>query len=240
VRVGRRRVRYREAGTGPTIVLVHGLAMAADYWSRTGPPLAAAGFHVLAPDLPGFGETEGPADGLGVREQASALHGWAEAVGLGPAVYVGHSLSCQTVLELAAARPVTVTGLVLAAPTGDGGERRMLAEAARLFLDAWRESLQLLVLAGHAYLRAGPRRFFRTWRSGARHDPLSLLPRIHVPVLVVIGGKDPVAPLSFAAEIVGALADGRLEVIPEGTHAVFFEEPERFNAAVTDFVRGLS
>jgi 2-hydroxy-6-oxonona-2,4-dienedioate hydrolase len=240
VQVGSRRVRYRDAGDGPAIVLVHGLAMAADYWSRTGPPLAAAGFRVLAPDLPGFGETDGPADGLGIPEQASALRRWAEALGVGPAVYVGHSLSCQTILELAAFRPAAVTGLVLAAPTGDGGERRMVAEAARLFLDAWRESLQLLVLAGHAYLRAGPRRFFGTWKSGAAHDPLSLLPKIHVPVLVVVGGIDPVAPLSFAAEIVGSLADGRLEVIPGGTHAVFFAEPYRFNSAVVEFARGLS
>jgi pimeloyl-ACP methyl ester carboxylesterase len=55
VRVGDWDVRYRDAGEGPPIVLVHGLGVSADYWWRNGPPLAAAGHRVLAPDLPGFG-----------------------------------------------------------------------------------------------------------------------------------------------------------------------------------------
>ncbi|HEV2149048.1 MAG TPA: alpha/beta fold hydrolase, partial [Longimicrobiaceae bacterium] len=95
------RVRYRDAGSGSTLVLVHGLGVSADYWYRNGPPLAAAGLRVLAPDLPGFGRTEGPDGGLPIRAQAAALRAWASAMELGPAVYVGHSLSCQAVLELA-------------------------------------------------------------------------------------------------------------------------------------------
>ena len=98
------RVRYREAGEGPALVLVHGLGLSADFWWGNGPPLAAAGFRVLAPDLPGFGKTEGPPY-LPVPEQARWVAAWAEALELPPAAYVGHSVSAQAVLELAADAP---------------------------------------------------------------------------------------------------------------------------------------
>jgi alpha-beta hydrolase superfamily lysophospholipase len=77
-------VRYREAGSGPALVLVHGLGCSADYWVRNGPPLAAAGLRVLAPDLPGFGRTEGPWRGLDIDEQATALADWFDAWGSPP------------------------------------------------------------------------------------------------------------------------------------------------------------
>jgi len=72
VRVGAYDVRWREAGDGPAIVLVHGLGLSADIWWKNGPALAAAGFRVLAPDLPGFGKTEGP-QYLTVPQQAEWL-----------------------------------------------------------------------------------------------------------------------------------------------------------------------
>lgn len=239
VQVGGRWIRYREAGVGPPVVLVHGLGMSADYWARTGPPLAAAGYRVLAPDLPGFGHTAGPEEGLSIGGQARALLRWARVMELGPATYVGHSLSCQSVVELAARRPETVRALVLAGPTGDGGTRRMVVEAWRLFLDAWRESLPLLVHATHAYLLAGPVRFLRTWYAGAHHDLLQLLPVVRAPTLVAVGADDPVVPASFAQKVVRLLPAGRLVVIRDGTHAVFFDQPERFNAAVLAFLADL-
>ena len=85
VRVGRWRVRYREAGSGPLVVLAHGLGCSADYWMRNAPPLAAAGYRVLAPDLPGFGRTDGPWRGLGVAAQARALAEWGDALSRPPA-----------------------------------------------------------------------------------------------------------------------------------------------------------
>jgi 2-hydroxy-6-oxonona-2,4-dienedioate hydrolase len=237
VRVGGERIRYREAGEGVPVVLVHGLAMASDYWARTGPSLAAGGFRVLAPDLPGFGESPGPDDGLTVGAQAAALRSWADALELGPAVYIGHSLSCQTVVELAVSAPGRVRALVLAAPTGDGGGLRLLREVLGLAVDAWKESLRLLVLAGHAYLRAGPRRFWNTWRSGARHALLPLLTRVTSPTLVVVGDSDPVVSTGYAADLVERLPDGELLVVEGGTHAVFFHRPEPFNRAVLAFLR---
>ena len=241
VPVGGREVRYREAGAGPPLVLAHGLGISADYWWRNGSPLAAAGFRVLAPDLPGFGRTPGPERGLSVPEQAEALSAWAEALGLGPAVFLGHSLSCQAALELAVREPARVRGLVLAAPTGAPGTpaMRLLRQARGLLLDVAREPWTLVPFVAQAYLRAGIPRVWRTWRRGVEHDPLPLLPRVHAPVLVLVGGRDPVVPLEYAGLLAEGLPRGRLVVVEGGAHAVHFDRAEAFNRAVLEFLRGL-
>jgi 2-hydroxy-6-oxonona-2,4-dienedioate hydrolase len=236
VEAGGTEIRYREAGAGLPVVLVHGLGMASDYWARTGPALAAAGYRVLAPDLPGFGESEGAEGGLPPHRQAEVLREWADVLRLGAAVYIGHSLSCQSVVELAAATPRAVLALVLTAPTGEGGRGRMVHEAIGLARDAWHERARLVVLAAHAYLRAGPKRFWQTWRAGADREMVSLLPRIAVPVLVVVGDQDPVVSTGHAGDLVRRTPRGELCIVPGGTHAVFHHDPERYNRAVLEFL----
>jgi pimeloyl-ACP methyl ester carboxylesterase len=231
-------LRFRRAGQGPPLVLVHGLAISADYWFRNAPPLATQGFSVLAPDLPGFGRTPGPGDGLGIEEQAETLWRWAERMGIGPAVYVGHSIGCQSVLELAARRPESVLGLVLAGPTGAPVAMRSARQAWGLFLDAWREPADLFPVVAQAYLRAGPVRFWRTWRAAARHDPLSLLPGVHAPGLVVVGADDPVSIPEYVEALAEALGNGT-EHVAGAAHAVIFDQPDAFNRLVARFARGV-
>jgi len=241
VDVQERRVRYREAGEGPAVVLVHGLGVSADYWVRVAPRLAAAGFRVLAPDLPGFGRTPGSPDGLGVSGQVNAVRRWADAMSIDSAVYVGHSLSCQSALEFAAHYPERVRGLVLAAPTGYGPKwRRLVRQLTGLLVDIPRESAKFAIIVAGAYLRAGPRRVFRTWARGAEHDPLLVLDRIRVPVLIVTGGADPVVPAAFVAQLVAGLRDTRTVDLPDAPHGLVFEPTSALNDALTRFLREIA
>ena len=232
------RVRYREAGTGTPVVLVHGLGVSADYWVRNAPIIAASGYRVLAPDLPGFGRTKGPPDGLDVPQQAVAVRQWARALDLPPAVYIGHSLSCQSVLELAAEEPDMVRGLVLAAPTGlDASLKRLVRQGLGFLRDIRHESIKLASIIALAYLRAGPRRVLRTWRLGARHDPLPLLPRVQCRALILLGELDPVVPFEFARTLAAGLPRSRVVVVPRGSHGVIFDRTGGFNGAVLDFLK---
>lgn len=228
-------LRYRDAGEGPPLVLVHGLGCSTDYWVRNGPWLAAEGYRVLAPDLPGFGRTEGPR-GLTVVQQAYAVSVFAEAMGLGPAAYLGHSLSCQTVLELAATQPERVAALVLAAPTGDRRRKRLLREAAGFLRDIPREPPSLIPIVADAYLRAGPQRWFRTWLAGKRHDAFACAARVNAPTVVLVGDRDPVVTVSFARAMTYAVKGARLRIIPGAAHALIYDRPAGFNGAVLDFL----
>ena len=230
------RVRYREAGDGPALVLVHGLGLSADFWWRNGPPLAAAGFRVLAPDLPGFGKTEGPPS-LSVPEQTRWVAAWADAIGLGPAAYAGHSISCQAVLELAATEPARVTALVLAAPTGDPAPLRLLRQAAGFVADPVFEPLGLIPTVGEHYLRAGFGRWLRTWAKAGSHDAFAAARRVRAPGIVILGKHDLVVRRGFAQELAKALPGGRCVVLEHGAHAVVFDAPEEFNAEVVRFLK---
>lgn len=236
---GHWRVRYRAAGMGPPVVLAHGLGVSADYWWRNGPALAAAGFRVLAPDLPGFGRTRGPTRGLGVPEQAAALARFAEAMSLGRAVFVGHSVSCQSVLWLAAEQPERVRALVLASPTGDRRRLRWLREMWGFLRDIPREPTSLVPIVATAYLRAGPRRYWRTWRAVDADDPFRNATRARAPSCVIVGERDPLVPHPFARALAEALPKSHFVVIPGGAHAVIYDQPEAFNAVVTTFLRTL-
>jgi pimeloyl-ACP methyl ester carboxylesterase len=235
VEAGGWRVRWREAGEGPPIVLVHGLGLSADFWWRNGPPLAAAGFRVLAPDLPGFGKTDGPPH-LSVPDQARAMADFADAIGLGPAAYVGHSVSCQAVLELAATEPARVGALVLAAPTGDPAPLRLLRQVAGFVSDPVFEPLGLIPTVGEHYLRAGIGRWLRTWVASGSHDALETAKRVAAPGIVIVGKHDPVVRRGFAEALAEALPGGRCVVLERGAHAVVFDAADGFNAEAVRFL----
>jgi 2-hydroxy-6-oxonona-2,4-dienedioate hydrolase len=240
IEAGGHEVRYREAGHGPAIVLVHGLGASSDYWSANGPALAAAGFRVLAPDLPGFGASPpGKWAAEDPPSQAAALAEWAAAIDLGPAVWVGHSLSCQSVLELAASWPALVTGLVLAGPTGAGGRLRRVRQLVGLARDKPREPPPLVATVLRSYLQAGPVRVFRTWWKGAAHDPMPLLAHVFAPGLVVVGDRDPVVDRRFVVRLADGLREGRLVWVRGGAHAVQRSRPAAFNREVERFARSL-
>jgi 2-hydroxy-6-oxonona-2,4-dienedioate hydrolase len=237
VEVRGERIRYREAGQGPALVLVHGLGVSADYWFRNGASLASRRIRVLAPDLPGFGRTRA-ANGAAEAPvlQAAALAAWADALRLEAAVYVGHSLSCQTVLELAARRPELVRGLVLSAPTGSGTTLQQATQFLELMMDVPLESIRLVTTVGLAYLQAGPLRVLRTWWRGTRHDPLARLPQVTVPGLVIVATRDPIVKRDFVQELAEGLPYGRVVWVEGGSHAVHHSRPAEFNRAVAEFV----
>lgn len=230
-------VRFRRAGAGPPVVLVHGLGVSADYWWRTGPLLATLGFQVFAPDLPGFGRTQGPRLGLGVPAQAAALRAWAAVLGMGPAAYVGHSLGAQAVLDLAASAPTAVTALVLASPTGAPGLRGHLRQAFGFVADVPLEPPRLIPHVAEAYLRAGLVRWAATWVRAQRDDPFADAARVRVPGIVVVGARDPVVPGWYARQLAERLPGGRVVRIPRGAHAIIFSQPEAFCREVAGFLR---
>lgn len=229
-------LRYRQAGEGPPLVLVHGLGCSTDYWVRNGAWIAAAGYRVLAPDLPGFGRTDGPRAGLSIVQQAYAVSVFAEAMRLGPAAYLGHSLSCQTVLELACTEPGRVAALILAAPTGDRRKKRLVREAIGFFRDIPREPPSLVPIVADAYLRAGLVRWTRTWIAGKRHDAFDAARGVEAPTMVMVGARDPVVPVRFARAIAGTIDIATLRVIPDAAHALIYDQPEGFNGAVVEFL----
>jgi pimeloyl-ACP methyl ester carboxylesterase len=127
-------VAYIDVGSGDqTLLLVHGLASNAGFWRYAIPEFVAAGYRVVAVDLPGFGKSDKGAYPYTMSFQAGVLARLIQTLDLGPVVYVGHSMGGQIGLTLALTRPELVDRLVLAASAGierfGPGEGAWLANA---------------------------------------------------------------------------------------------------------------
>lgn len=137
--IGGRRLSLLRGGAGAETVLflhggVPGLSLycgGAHVWAEY-LPLAARGRRVVAPDLPGFGDSAPAAEPYGIEAMARAALGLAEALKLGPCHVVGHDESGLAAIAMALAAPAAIRSITIvasptAAPSGDSVENLTLA-----------------------------------------------------------------------------------------------------------------
>jgi pimeloyl-ACP methyl ester carboxylesterase len=106
------KLHYMTAGHGTPLILLHGYAETSLMWKPIIPVLAER-FTVIAPDLPGIGDSEIPSDGLDMKNAAVRIHDLAKSVGVQKAEVVGHDIGLMVAYAYAAQFPTEVTKLVL-------------------------------------------------------------------------------------------------------------------------------
>lgn len=174
VEIHGRKLSYRVGGTGPLILLVHGMGGSASTWKHVMPALGDY-FRVIAPDLPGHGRSEDPGDDYSLGAFASTLRDLMVALGHTCATVVGHSLGGGVAMQFAYQHPEFCQRLVLVGSGGLGREvstmLRMLslpgAEVALLMACA-RQVRGMLETVGRWTIRAKIENRPRTlelWRS---------------------------------------------------------------------------
>ncbi|HUA80887.1 MAG TPA: alpha/beta fold hydrolase, partial [Dyella sp.] len=113
VQAGDTRWVYYEGGQGPTILLLHGFAARKEVWLKVA-PLLTAHFHVVIPDLPGWGESSRIAGAsYNVDNQADRLNDFVQTLHLQHALIVGHSMGGAIAGVYAAEHPEDVAELAL-------------------------------------------------------------------------------------------------------------------------------
>ncbi len=252
VQAGSYRLHYLEAGSGPPVLLIHGLASNATRdWGRLVGPLGRR-FHVLAPDLPGFGDSERPpAADYSIPMQVEAVRSFMAAVGVGRARVAGLSMGGWIACRLAGSHPEMVERLVAVdaagmRPTGpnipaevllprdEDGVRRLAATVyhhapvppsfvARDIL-ARRLREEWIVRRALLSMAAG-----RDWLNGT-------LGRADMPVLVVWGKQDALIPVTYAAPLAAEFPHADLKVLDGCGHVPIADCPEAFDRAVVPFL----
>jgi len=208
-------IAHRAEGPRRDVVLIHGLGMSSAYFGRFARALYARGANPIAPDLPGFGESVSGA-AAGPAEHARILAEWADALSIRNATWIGHSVGCNAVMNLARSRPDIVNRVVCIGPLWSARNPSRLLLA--LLRDAFREPLALYAHIFRAYLRCGVRRWFRTFLRYAgdlRGTPPG--------ALMISGERDPLVDRESIADLV---------LVP-GAHACHFSDPDRCAEAVT-------
>jgi pimeloyl-ACP methyl ester carboxylesterase len=123
------RVAYRVGGSGPLLVLVHGITSSSATWDRVLPRLARR-YTVLAPDLLGHGHSDKLRGDYSVGAHANTIRDLLDELGHDSASFVGHSLGGGVAMQFAYQYPHQVDRLVLVAPGGFGREVSALLRAA--------------------------------------------------------------------------------------------------------------
>jgi len=106
------KLHYLVSGRGPSVILLHGYAETSRMWKPLMPRLAEK-FTVIAPDLPGIGDSDVPKDGLDMKSAATRIHVLAKALGIEKARVVGHDIGLMVAYAYAAQFPAEVEKLVL-------------------------------------------------------------------------------------------------------------------------------
>jgi pimeloyl-ACP methyl ester carboxylesterase len=125
------RVAYRLAGSGPPIVLIHGITSSSVMWEGVGPQLARH-HTVLAPDLLGHGQSAKPRGDYSMGAFASGIRDLVLSLDLGPVTVVGHSLGGGVAMQFAYQFPERTERLALVSSGGLGRSVHGLLRAATL------------------------------------------------------------------------------------------------------------
>jgi len=125
------RVSYRTAGSGPPLLLLHGIANSSETWARVA-PLLSERFTVIAPDLLGHGQSATPRGDYSLGAHASGARDVATALGHERVTVVGHSLGGGIAMQFAYQFPERTERLVLVSSGGLGREVHLLLRAASL------------------------------------------------------------------------------------------------------------
>ena len=106
------KLHYTSGGHGPALILLHGYAETSRMWTPILPVLGEK-FTVIAPDLPGIGDSAIPADGLDMKAAATRIHALARSLGIEKARVVGHDIGLMVAYAYAAQFPAEVEKLVV-------------------------------------------------------------------------------------------------------------------------------
>ena len=225
---------FEVAGSGPPLILLHGLSGSGRWWGRNVPAFASS-FRTYTVDLPGFGGSRGVRWSQ-LDDIADRLADWLVDEGVPKAHVAGHSLGGAVAARLAARHPERIDRLVLVDASIRLRGTRTIARPAPAVRTIGRGSLGFAPLLVRDLLRCHPWSFVTATVDALQTDWEWHLRRISAPTLVVWGERDAITPLAFGLEIAAIISGARLITMAEAGHNPMREYAEAFNAEVLRFL----
>ena len=246
------RIAYREAGKGPVLVCLHGLGGGARSWEQQ---LAGLSDHrrVIAWDCPGYG---GSADHAKPEptpaDYSDALIELLDGIGVsGEFDLVGHSMGGVIAPQVVARHPGRVRRLVLSATRIGfrdwGSYEQRLREQERMSPEEFGRTRAANMCSASASdeAKAAVASIASEIRTSGYRAAIHLLSvsdnsaevgRLGIPVLVLAGAEDKIAPEDATATLTAAIPGARREIIARAGHAAYLEQPEAYNARLRAFL----
>lgn len=248
IQVDDHRIVYLEGGKGETVLLLHGFGASKDNWTRFAKYLTRD-YHVLIPDLAGFGESSKLAEGdYGISTQVKRLDRFAEAMTLTRFHLAGNSMGGMIGAVYSARHPSKVSTLALLAPLGlrsaqksefdrrlARGENPLLIKSPDDF-----DRMMALVFVKPPYIPAPFRKVLAEQAMAGRafnekviqdlvRERLSLEPflaSIPASVLIIWGDTDQILDVSGVSVLEANLKHSRTAIMKQTGHIPMLEKPE--------------
>lgn len=252
---------YLEAGSGEPVLMLHGSGPGVSgtaNWQHTIGPLAER-FHVLAPDIVGFGATERPDDVVySLRTWTDHVWSFLDAKGIDRTAIVGNSLGGRIALQMATDTPERISRMVLMGSPGVGMTPTEGLAALRAYepsLDAMRSLLrdyfavdptlitdELVRIRYEASVADGAYEAYRSMFFDPKHKGSELaitaeeVRAISTPTLLVHGREDRVVPLTVSITMLDLLPNADLHVFSRCGHWTQIERADEFSALVATYL----
>jgi pimeloyl-ACP methyl ester carboxylesterase len=214
-------------GEGEPLLLLHGGGGAGVNWRLIfdSPP---RGYELIVPDLRGHGRSTNPTGAVTFRQLALDVLGLLDRLSVGKVKAIGMSMGAKTLLHLATQQPERVDAMVLVSATPYFPETTrslMRAAAGAPHTERDWELMRQWHLHGDEQIRA-------LWNMANQfasdYEDMSFTPprlgRIQAQTLIVHGDRDPLYPVTLAADLHAAIPGSHLWVIPNGGHSPIFGE----------------
>jgi pimeloyl-ACP methyl ester carboxylesterase len=246
---------YEEAGRGRPVLLIGGWRSTTPWWRKQVPELAEK-HRVVVMDPRSYGRSEKASHGHRMGRYARDVHDLLAALDLRDATAVGWSLGANMLLahwELFG--PERLRGIVLVDQSpccinrgdwtlGFGDLPGALGFRDSVLADDAAAVRGIMPLLFHRDPGAAEREWMEMPTAAAaailwdhlNQDWRDLLPAVRLPALVLAGRHSRIFPWQSSAYLAEQLPDARLVTFEESGHCPFYEEPEKFNAAVAEFV----
>lgn len=224
---------YIEVGSGPPVVLLHGLDGSSRWWAPTLAALAT-NFRCLALEFVRFDRWR-ERGRVALPRSGDFVAAWLDALGIAQADIIGHSMGGYTACRVAIDHPDRTGRLALIAPAILPLPNISPLELARFvpFFGSVAPGFAPTLVTDS--LRTGPLRWLRSTWELTQAAPLPL-EEIAAPTLLLWGEHDPLVPLANGAIVQARIPDARLLVVPKSRHVPMFETPRACNAALADFL----
>lgn len=242
------------AGDGDAIVLIHGLGGT----SNTFQPLMQAlrNFTVYRPDMPGSGRSPVPMEAQSIASFAEAIVGGLKELGVSKAHFAGHSLGTLVCQHIAVNMPACVrsltlfgalteppdaarNGLIGRAATARAGNMDAIADqiiAATLSPSTHADKPSAVAFVRESVMRQPPEGYAKSCEALSKAHAFAV-DRIDVPVLLVAGDTDPVAPPSMATALKDKMPHAEMALLERCGHWIPIERSQDSSRLIAEFLQ---
>ena len=255
IEINGNKIRYFESGSSKkTLVLVHGLGASSERWKYV-LPLLATEFHVVVPDLVGFGYSDKPLADYTIDFFSNFLEKFLLSLGIEQTSIIGSSLGGQIAAEYTSSHSHSVDKLILVSPSGIMKQSTFALDAyimAALYpneesarnafetMDGSGKKIPMEIINGFVTRMKLPNAKFAFMSTllGLKNSDLitKKLENISSPTLVIWGSDDPVIPITFANGFVSSINDCEFYEMNECGHTPYVQDPKLFASQVLKFL----